>query len=401
MSRFVNPVPQFGDLALNPLSKGKLFFFESGTNDDKKTFADVNETIENTQPVLLLGDGRVPNIFYSGSAKVTLTDSDEAQIWSKDPVTTGGDSGEFADPWDAITIYNINGVVDLNSDFYVSIINNNQNNNPATTPAAWTQFDLLKRWNTNETYGVGDPVTATDSLVYISLISPNTGNDPITSPAEWNTVTGKINVVTFTVGGTYNPPDGVKSLKFTPIGAGGGGGGIDGQGASTAAASAGGGGGGTTIITTSIIDASYSVVIGAGGAGGASGNNSGAEGGNTTVIGATISLTGNGGAGGVGDIGVAGVGTSLGADGRPGSGGDLNFRGSDSSSATVISGDVASSSLSGASSLGGSVRATNDADGRISSTPGVGGGGVFSSGVTSNRGGGDGADGIVIIEEFF
>jgi hypothetical protein len=69
MSRFVNPAPQFGDISLDALADGKLYFYETGTNDIKVTYADVNESIPNSQPVLLSGSGVVPNIFYTGSAK--------------------------------------------------------------------------------------------------------------------------------------------------------------------------------------------------------------------------------------------------------------------------------------------------------------------------------------------
>lgn len=179
MARYISPVPQYLDAAGDPLALGKLFFFVSGTNDDLATFADVNETIPNTQPVLLTGDGRAPNIFYSGAAKVILTDQDDVQIWSKDPVTSGGESGTIGDDWDAISIYQINSVVDFSGVLYVSIINQNQNQNPATSPEAWTEFDLLKRWNPNETYKIGDPVTIGGNL-YVSTVDSNLNNDPLT-----------------------------------------------------------------------------------------------------------------------------------------------------------------------------------------------------------------------------
>jgi len=171
---------------------GLLYFYESGTNDDKDTFADVNETIKNSQPLILNGDGSVPNCFYSGTAKVKLltnagtptTPIDGTQQWERDPVSSGS-VGAVGREWDAISIYDANSIVTFNSLFYVSIINSNQNNNPSSTPSAWTQWDLLKRWNTNETYNVRDPVIATDFTLYISQVGSNLGNDPISSPSEW------------------------------------------------------------------------------------------------------------------------------------------------------------------------------------------------------------------------
>lgn len=191
MPRFINPVPQYLDDAGNPLAEGKLFFFESGTGTDKDTFADVNEKIDNTNPVILSGSGRAPNIFYTGDAKVILSNADETQFWERDPVSTGGSEGAIGDDWDSITIYNINDVAELSGVFYVSITNNNQNNNPASTASAWTQFDLLKRWNTLETYNAGDPVTA-GGRFYTSAAGSNLGNDPATdNTGKWISEAGK------------------------------------------------------------------------------------------------------------------------------------------------------------------------------------------------------------------
>lgn len=192
MTRFTNPTPKYTDESGEFMPYGLLYFFDSGTNDDKTTFADVNETIENTQPLILNGDGSVPNCFYSGSAKVILVTNagtstapiDGDQQWERDPVTSGS-VGAIGRDWDAVSIYDINSVVDFSGVFWVSIINNNQNNIPSSTPTAWTQFDLLKRWNINETYQSGDPVTASDGFLYTSLIVDNTGNDPTSTSGSW------------------------------------------------------------------------------------------------------------------------------------------------------------------------------------------------------------------------
>lgn len=184
MSRNVNPTPQFFDSAGDPLVSGKMYYFESGTSTPKTTFADVNETIANTHPVILTGDGRLPNVFFSGSAKQRLNAADDEQLWERDPVTAA-DQSSFGANWDAITIFSKNEVVTLENILYVSIINDNQNNNPATSPTAWTRFDLLKRFNINETYNLSDPVIATDLTLYISRVGSNLGNDPVSSPEEW------------------------------------------------------------------------------------------------------------------------------------------------------------------------------------------------------------------------
>ncbi len=86
MARFRSIGIQYLDGAGDPLIDGKLFFFESGTTTPKDTFADINETILNTNPVILSGEGRQPNIFFTGSARGILTDSDDVQIEERDPI---------------------------------------------------------------------------------------------------------------------------------------------------------------------------------------------------------------------------------------------------------------------------------------------------------------------------
>lgn len=185
ISRNVNPTPQFFDSSGDLLVNGKMFYFESGTNTPKTTFSDVNQTIPNSNPVILTGDARLPNVFFSGSVKQILTDKDDIQYWSRDPVTSA-DSSSFGANWNAITTFSKNEVVSFNDVLYVSIIDFNQNNNPGTTPTAWTQFDLVKRWNVNETYGLSDPVIASDFNIYISTSSSNTGNDPTENLSVWS-----------------------------------------------------------------------------------------------------------------------------------------------------------------------------------------------------------------------
>lgn len=187
MSRYTNPVPQYLDNDGNPVPYGKLVFKDSGTADDKDTFADVNLTIANTNPVLLDGAGRAPNTFFAGTAKVFLLTSDDVQIWERDPV--GGDStttsgGDF----DGVTVYGFHDIVRGSDDlYYQSIINNNQGFDPVTVRTAWSQLVMAVVWNTNETYSEDDTARGSDGKRYRSLIDGNTANDPIANPTEWRT----------------------------------------------------------------------------------------------------------------------------------------------------------------------------------------------------------------------
>jgi hypothetical protein len=227
MARF-GDFDQYLDNAGDPLAEGKLYFYESGTTTPKTTYSDVNNSIPNTNPVLLSAAGRQPNIFFDGVAKVILTDNDDVQLIVRDPV--GETATDFGDQWVATKIYNATDVV-LGSDgtYYRSLINGNQNNNPVTTTGNWTLLYSVE-WNAGITYQVGAVVTydgeqyqslqgsnlnqnpstqtaywvllsfawlatatysdgqnavGTDGILYTSLQDSNTGNDPATSPAYW------------------------------------------------------------------------------------------------------------------------------------------------------------------------------------------------------------------------
>jgi hypothetical protein len=227
MARF-GDFDQYLDNAGDPLAEGKLYFYESGTTTPKTTYSDVNNSIPNTNPVLLSAAGRQPNIFFDGVAKVILTDNDNVQLIVRDPV--GETATDFGDQWVSTKIYNATDVV-LGSDgtYYRSLINGNQNNNPVTTTGNWTLLYSVE-WNAGITYQVGAVVTydgeqyqslqgsnlnqnpssassywvllsfawlatatysedqnavGTDGILYTSLQNSNTGNDPASSPAYW------------------------------------------------------------------------------------------------------------------------------------------------------------------------------------------------------------------------
>ena len=228
MARFGEINAQYFDDAGAPLGGGKLYFYESGTTTLKNTYADINLTIPNTNPVILTAAGRQPNIFFNGNAKGILVDKNDVQILVRDPV---GETGtNFGDPWVATRIYSTNSVV-IGSDgvYYRSLANGNQNNNPTTTSGFWTLLYSVQ-WNAGITYDIGAVVTydnqqyqslqtsnlnqnpetqtaywvglefawiatatysedqnvvGTDGILYTSLQNSNIGNDPATSPAYW------------------------------------------------------------------------------------------------------------------------------------------------------------------------------------------------------------------------
>ena len=139
MSRFGSIGEQYEDDSGKPLVSGKLYFYESGTSTPKDTFADVNETVLNANPVVLTAAGRQPDVFFTGSARVILTKDDETQIDYKDPI--GGDaSGGQWEQWNGAYTYDGSAIViGPDSKYYRSLAENNQGNSPDTSPAFWKE----------------------------------------------------------------------------------------------------------------------------------------------------------------------------------------------------------------------------------------------------------------------
>ena len=200
-------------------------------------------------------------------------------------------------------------------------------------------------------------------------------------------------------------PD-TKSYNIFAIGGGGGGGGVDGQGSGTAACSEGGGGGGRSRLTRSQVPSSLNITIGAGGTAGAAGNNDGSVGGDTTVVdndtGLVVNIDASGGPGGQGRVASASPSAFEGSEGGGASGGDVNLTGSASTCAQSDGILRIALSTSGAGIDGaGSVPGAKSVTGADADTFGAGGGSTSINDVGTNLAGGDGYQGVVIIEEFF
>ena len=216
-------------------------------------------------------------------------------------------------------------------------------------------------------------------------------------------------VQTFLFNGTFIAPAGVNSIQVEAWGGGGGGGG------SNANVSAGGGGGAgayskTTGITV-IPGNSYTVIVGSAGNAGAAAGGIGGNGGNSSFN--TTDVVAQGGTGGgpgiigslSGAAGIAGTaGASTGATKFSGGNGAAGIAGTSSggggsSGGTAANGNPAVGSTGGAAvsggGAGGNGGASNSA-GIAGTVPGGGGGGGRRTSAT-NRGGGAGAKGQVVI----
>lgn len=216
-----------------------------------------------------------------------------------------------------------------------------------------------------------------------------TSNGAAALPTWQNTGAGTgslINVQVFTASGTYTPTSGMANCIIQCVGGGGSGGGT-----SNITGKGGGGGSGgysQSYVSAATIGASQTVTIGTGGIGAANATDNGTD---TSVGSIVIAKGGTGGivdsGGGAG--GVAGTG-NIALPGTAGAGGGLG-------SFPVVGG------AGGASYFGGGPLENNTIDSAGASAvanTGAGGSGGNSTSSGTDRAGGNGGSGIVIIYEY-
>jgi hypothetical protein len=206
----------------------------------------------------------------------------------------------------------------------------------------------------------------------------------------------------FTADGTWTRPAGCRAILVRVQAAGGGGGGAEG-GAGTSVSSGGGGGAGgyTEKFFTYGFGSSQTVTVGVGGtAGAASGGGDGGDG-EDSSFGTLLVATGGGGGGGRATIsasvvrmGAAGVGNGASVSGDFDVVGEYGYTG-------LGLGTTGISGMGGKSYLG---RGGRQSIGNVAGTTGFYGGGGSGGNVessTTDRAGGVGGDGIIIVEEFY
>src|SRR5690349_14473475 len=145
MSRFVNPVPQFflddGTVA----SSGRMkFFVNNDYSSLKPTYSQSNNTIENANPLILDGQGRMPSCFGDGLYSVKFYAYDPNQPdglgtlqWTRDNVSLSELTGQFSD-WSGVINYSLGDAVKASDgSYYKSIQNSNLGNNPVLSPSFW------------------------------------------------------------------------------------------------------------------------------------------------------------------------------------------------------------------------------------------------------------------------
>lgn len=202
----------------------------------------------------------------------------------------------------------------------------------------------------------------------------------------------------FAATGTWTRPSGCLAVNVIVVAGGGGGGGTTTTAAGQSSEAGGGGGGGASIkfIYTGL-GSTESVTVGTGGTAGATAGGTGGTG-NSSSFGAHATATG--GSGGTGSANSAGNLSNAGGNGGIGSSGDYNFNGSDGHWGRVLSGTRVFMGAGGASYLGG-VRTVGDESARAGRIYGGGGAGTNLGAGGSAIAGGAGADGVVVVDEYY
>jgi len=176
MPRFISPITD-----IKPL--GFVSFFDLNTNTPKLTFKDELESdqLRNLPEIPVDANGNLPNIFFSGSAKVIYVDEDGEQY----AVRTAGEEaglGNFT-TWSDVVSYDINDIVKgSNGRFYASLANANQGNDPTLNPGTnefWKDVRLLGVWNSTFTYAIGDVVQDVTGNLWRALTATS-NKDPVT-----------------------------------------------------------------------------------------------------------------------------------------------------------------------------------------------------------------------------
>lgn len=193
MARFLEP--QWFDNNGDPLSGGKLYFYQSGSSTPADTYSNAAESIANPNPVILDASGRPGDIFFSGQRRLVLTDANDVQIEEIDPIdggtpsegggsesaglpsgATDGDTivwNDGTESWDATQLNNDAGSAGRRYRFWrmVRMTGSGQSNNQISL----TELELVA-FDGNANSAVQTEATLTASFATFNLQYLNNGN---------------------------------------------------------------------------------------------------------------------------------------------------------------------------------------------------------------------------------
>lgn len=210
----------------------------------------------------------------------------------------------------------------------------------------------------------------------------------------------------FTSSGTWNRPSGCRQVIVEVQGAGGAGGGAKATSANEASIGTGGSSGSYSRSKVDVTGISSSTItVGSGGSGSA--GSDGGNGGNSSWNDGTNTVTANGGAGNDSSSAGTGIGISLAGSGASAGSGDFTISGLGGKSGWAFASDPFGVSGDGGSSyFGGGIHGVVlntdfSQAGANASVYGAGGSGAINLGNQTAAAGGDGADGVVIVTEYY
>lgn len=93
MTQFRSPVIQAYNVSESCLPGAKLYFYAAGTTTFQDTYRNARLTIKNENPVIANSWGFFPDIYLGASNyNIVMTDKDDNQIFSLDPLVVGSEN---------------------------------------------------------------------------------------------------------------------------------------------------------------------------------------------------------------------------------------------------------------------------------------------------------------------
>lgn len=184
--RFRNPVIKYTTDTLKTLPGALLYFYQNGTSTLKTVYKDKNKVTAHTNPVVADSAGIFEPIFLDGTYRVTLKSSAGVVQtgWPVDNVGGEDTQGAF-DDWSALISYSVGDLVTGSNGLrFVSLLDNNLNQDPLTSPTYWDELRLTLDWDALSSYAINDRIFY-GGLQYISLQNGNINHTPASSSAWW------------------------------------------------------------------------------------------------------------------------------------------------------------------------------------------------------------------------